>query len=415
MTSSRRIRNSIGRLLMHINSERPVHDVTPLKDPNQNYNLAYESSEKSEILNKYFCSIANLENPDKDLPAFNDRCADFLSSIVVSEQDVHDMISTLDVEKAVGPDIISNRMLLAVRNQISKPLCLLFNRSLRDKIFPNQWKIAHVISLFKSGDKSLPSNYRPVSLLSCVSKLLEKIVFKNIFNHLHSHNLLYKFQSGFIPGYSTTHQLIELYNHIIKSLNDKQLTSITFVDISKAFDTVWIKGLLYKLEKYGIKGDLLCWLKSYLSGRSQRVVMKDSLSTLGCLRAGVPQGSVLGPLLFLIYINDIADDLSGFSRLFADDTSIGHTAPDVTSLNTLINIDLDNLQNWSEKWMLKFNPNKTDIMIFNTRNMQNVLTFDFGRVSIAPVDTHKHLGITFSSDCKWNYHVDKLIDKTSSK
>ncbi|CAC5379360.1 unnamed protein product [Mytilus coruscus] len=109
---------------MHIKSDRPVHDVPPLKDPNQNYNLAYESSERSEILNKYFCSIANLENPDKDLPVFNDRCADFLSSIVVSEQDVYDIISTLDVNKAVGTDIISNRMLLAVRNQISKPLCL---------------------------------------------------------------------------------------------------------------------------------------------------------------------------------------------------------------------------------------------------------------------------------------------------
>ncbi|CAC5422940.1 unnamed protein product [Mytilus coruscus] len=105
--------------------DRPVHDVPRLKDPNQNYNLAYESSEKSEILNKYFCSIANLENPDKDLPVFNDRCADFLSSIVVSEQDVYDIISTLHVDKAVGPDIISNRMLLAVRNQISKPLCVL--------------------------------------------------------------------------------------------------------------------------------------------------------------------------------------------------------------------------------------------------------------------------------------------------
>lgn len=154
-------------------------------------------------------------------------------------------------------------MLLAVRNEISKPLCLLFNKSLHERVFPDQWKIAYVIPLFKSGDKSLPSNYRPVSLLSCVSKLLEKIVFKNIFNHLHENKLLYKYQSGFIPGYSTTHQLIELYNKILLALNDNLVTSITFADISKAFDTVWIKALLNKLEKYGIKGDLLCWLKSY--------------------------------------------------------------------------------------------------------------------------------------------------------
>ena len=145
------------------------------------------------------------------------------------------------------------------------------------------------------------------------------------------------------------------------------------------------------------------------------MVLKDCRSTLGDIKAGVFQGSVLGPLLFLVYINDIADDLSGFSRLFADDTSIGHTAQDVTHLRTLIDTDLDNLQKWSEKWMLKFNPNKTDIMIFNTRNVQNNLTFDFCGVSIAPVDNHKHLGIIFSSDCKWNKHIDKLIERTSKQ
>ena len=124
-----------------------------------------------------------------------------------------------------------------------------------------------MIPLFKNGDKSLPSNYRPVSLLSCVFKVkyLKKIVFKNIFNHLHKNKLLYKFQSGFIPGLSTTHQLLEVYHTILTPLDSKCFTSITFADVSKAFDRVWIGGLLLKLERYGIKGDLLMWLKSYLT------------------------------------------------------------------------------------------------------------------------------------------------------
>ena len=189
--------------------------------------------------------------------------------------------------------------------------------------------------MFKKGDKSLPSNYRPVSLLSCVSKILEKIVYKQIYNHLHINKLLYKFQSGFLPGYSTTHQLIELYDNIVLALDKKQITSITFADISKAFDTVWIKALILKLENYGIKGKLLFWLKSYLSRRKQRVFIKNAISSTGELKAGVPQGSVLGPLLFLIFLNDVADNMTGFGRLFADDTCIGHMAHNEENLQTI--------------------------------------------------------------------------------
>ncbi len=133
---------------MLIKNERPTHDIPPLRDPNNDYNLSYEAIEKSEILNKYFCSISNLENDGKDLPEFNNRCQNFLSQIVVCEQEVCDMISNLNANKAVGPDIISNRMLLAVKDQVSKPLCLLFNKSLQENIFPDQWKIAHVIPFF---------------------------------------------------------------------------------------------------------------------------------------------------------------------------------------------------------------------------------------------------------------------------
>ena len=170
-----------------------------------------------------------------------------------------------------------------------------------------------------------------------------------------------------MPGYSTTHQLIELNDNILLALDNKQITSITFADISKAFDTVWIKALILKLEKCGMKGNLLSWLKSYLSRRKQRVVIKDAISSTGELKAGVPQESVLGPLLFLIFISDVADNMTGF----------GHTAHNDDNLHTLISTDLEYLTAWSDRWLVKLNPNKTDIMMFSTRHLEKNSIFDF--------------------------------------
>ena len=159
-----------------------------------------------------------------------------------------------------------------------------------------------------------------------------------------------------MPGCSITNQLVELYHRILLALESRQFTSVTFADISKAFDTVWIKGFLLKLEKYGIGENLLIWLNSYFSNRTQRVVIKDALSNIAQLKAGVPQGSVLGTLLFLVFINDIADGMTGLGRLFANDKD---------SLQDLVNLDLAYLNEWSKRWLVKFNQNKTEIMVIS--------------------------------------------------
>ena len=186
--------------------------------------------------------------------------------------------------------------------------------------------------------------------------------------------------------------MIIFYLHWIQKL----ITSITFAYISKAFDTVWIKALILKLEKYGFNGHLLFLLKCYLSRRKQRVVIKDAISSIVELKAGVPQGgSVLDPLLFLIFINDVANNMTGFSRLFADDTSIGHTAHNEENLHTctLISTDLEYLNAWSYRWLVKLNSNKTDIMMFSTRHLENNSIIDFIDISLSPVHMHKHLGV----------------------
>ena len=157
-------------------------------------------------------------------------------------------------------------------------------------MFPSFWKLANVIAVFMKSDKSIASNYRPISLLSCVSNIFERTVFKYVFNHISRHKYIHKLQSGFLPGYSTSHQLVEIYHCIMTAFENQTPLTLTFCDVSKAFDRAWIRGLIYKLEKYGVRGDILEWFKTYLTDRKQKVVLNNTESEVGCLYAGVPSG-----------------------------------------------------------------------------------------------------------------------------
>ena len=213
-------------------------------------------------------------------------------------------------------------MLKGCTNSICNPLHIIFNRSLSEGVFPESWKKAVVTPIYKKGDKSLPSNYRPVSLLSCCGKLFERIILKHMYNFFMSNDLLYKYQSCFLPKHSTTYHLIDIYHYICQAVDHGQHSCIVFCDISKAFDRVWHKGLLFKLKEHGVSDSLLTWLSNYLKNRKQKVVIQATESTFLSLRAGVKQGPILGPLLFLIYVNDIAESLLSLTRLYADDSSL---------------------------------------------------------------------------------------------
>ena len=264
----------------------------------------------------------------------------------------------------------------------------------------------------KKGDLSIVSNYRPISLLNSESKLFERLVFKYLFNHLQDNNLLSSLQSGFIPGDSTVNQLTFLYNTFCQALDSGKEVRAVFCDISKAFDRVWHSGLLYKLQAAGVTGDVLNWFKSYLSDRKQRVVLPSTVSEWTFIRAGVPQGSILGPLLFLVYINDIVRDIGSNIRLFADDTSLFIIVDNPVTAADSLNTDLTKISQWAATWLVTFNPAKTEALLFSRKlnrpqhpplYMQNHL--------ISEVDVHKHLGLYFTNVCTWHNHINYIKEK----
>ncbi|MCG8032136.1 MAG: reverse transcriptase family protein [Candidatus Thiodiazotropha taylori] len=369
--------------------------------------------DKADCLNDYFTSISRVTDDNVQLPnpqKFTEIALEFFN---INELEVKEIIDTLDINKASGPDLINHKMLKYVSSAVSKPLTIIFNRSLREKHYPELWKRNNVVPLFKKGDKDDPANYRPVSLSSSVGKIMERIVFKNMYNHLHLNNLLYKYQSGFVPGHSTTFQLIDIYHHICQTFENKQYSCMVFFDISKAFDRVWHKGLLFKLKQNGIDGNLLDWLADYLSNRKQCVVLNSVCSDYKEVLAGVPQGSVLGPLLFLVYVNDIADQLLSLTRLFADDSSLFLSASNLNDIEGILNHDLSIVSAWAKQWLVNFNPNKTVAMLFSLLKVDVVPSLSFDGIDINFVDQHKHLGITLTENGKWQNHIDNILTSAS--
>ena len=244
-----------------------------------------------------------------------------LSNIVLTSVEVESVLKSLPVGKAVGPDGISNRVLKELSTEISPALCGFFNQSLQTGIVPDSFKQAYVSPVHKGGDPSEISIYRHISLLSNLDKAFERLIFKYVYNHFLENNILTSFQSGYRRGDSTVYQLSYLYNTFCQALDAGKEVRAIFCDISKAFDRVWHAGLIHKLKSAGISGNLLSWFTNYLTGRKQRVVMSGVQSAWNFISAGVLQGSILGPLLFLLFINDIVHVIGSSIRLCADDTS----------------------------------------------------------------------------------------------
>ena len=334
--------------------------------------------------------------------------------MTITEQDIEDQIKIIDSHKAYGPDGISPKLLKEGGSGIIKSLTLLFNCCIKQQKMPSLWKKADVLPLFKKDDPANIENYRPISLLSCVSKVFEKVVFKYMYNFLQDNFVLSQFQSGFLPGLSTNTQLLEAYHKFCEALDKNKEIRVVFLDISKAFDRIWHKGLIFKLHECGIRGRMLNWFIDYLKGRQQRVIINGTSSPWGYVQAGVPQGSVLGPLLFLIYINDLTSAIKNCNiRLFADDTCLFLEVDDREEAANKINSDLESMSNWSNQWLVNFSASKTkSLIISNKRNHHLNPTLFLNGTAIEEVKYYKYLGLHLSFNLRWNVHIDKVYTKS---
>ena len=248
-------------------------------------------------------------------------------------------MQNVDVTKASGCDGFGNRIIKLCAEGLCPSFTTLINRSFVLGKYPSQWKLANIIPLYKKENRHFKTNYRPVSLLPCLSKLCEKVAFKRLYDYLIEIGFLYNFQSGFRPGDSTVNQLLYIVHQIYLAFEQGKEVRVVYLDISKAFDRVWHRGLL-KLESLGICGSLLHWFESYLQDRMQHVILEGQSSEWKKLYSGVPQGSVLGPLLFLIYVNDITDNLESKPFVYADDTTLFEVVDDPVELAENLNNDL---------------------------------------------------------------------------
>jgi hypothetical protein len=308
-----------------------------------NGKIAETSQEKAEMLNCQFTSVFTQETsaiPNKGHSPYSN-----MKYINITNKGVENCINRLNEKKASGPDQIPISILKKHSTILAPLLTLLFQQSYETGTIPTDWKNANVVPIFKKGDRTKPENYRPVSLTAVISKMMEHIVVSQIMDHLDSQNILHENQHGFRAKRSCESQLIMTADDIAKHLDNKHQVDMAILDFSKAFDKVSHSRLSEKLRYYGIQGNTRQWIDSFLSNRYQQVVVDNSSSNKTPVTSGVPQGSVLGPTLFLIYINDIASSLSSTIRLFADDCVLYRP---ITSIADHFHLqkDLDQLVHW---------------------------------------------------------------------
>ena len=313
-----------------------------------------------------------------------------LSNITIDTDTIIKLIRSLDPNKAHGCDGISIRMLKLCATSVSKPLHILFNNSVRNECFLNEWKKANNISVHKKGDRQIIKNYRPVLLLPICSKIFENITLNSLFKYLENNKLLNCNQSGFRPGDSCLHQLLSF------DANPSLEARGVFLDMFKAFDRVWHDALLYKLKLLGICGRNYNLIRSFLDNRYQRVVLNGQPSKWSLVEADVPQGSILGPLLFLVYINDLPQGLRCNAKLFADDTSLFSTITSPATSLSNFNEDLLKITQWAYQWKMSFNPDitKHKEIIFSRKKIDTSHpSFYFNNARIQRQSAQKHLGL----------------------
>ena len=326
-----------------------------------------------------------------------------LGNFQITIEEVHTILKSLDKNKSSGPDEIPPIVLSQCANYLAPSLCALINKSLELGQFPEIWKSANICPTYKSGDKSDITNYRPISLLSVASKVAERCIFHRIYPLLHDQ--IYTLQHGFMKGRSTVTQLLQVLHDIQKSVIKGEQVDMVYLDFEKAFDKVPHDLLIEKLQSFGIYGNLLKWLNSYLTNRQQRVVLEGKSSSWLELTSGVPQGSILGPLLFILYINDMPLKLRHSTiALFADDSKCYRRITKVQNCQELQD-DINHLFKWSVEWGMSFKIEKCFVLSINQSNQHQPFKYTMNDVILSTVNEVKDLGIFLDTKLSWDKHI----------
>ena len=336
----------------------------------------------------------------------------------VTEDEVAKELSRIVVDKAPGLDDIHPRLLKEGAPFITAPLTHMFNVSLRTGRNPPDWKKSRVTPIFKSGDKTDPGNYRPISILSSVMKVFEKLLDKQVRQYLKDNNILSKCQSGFRPLHSTNTAIIDLNDYFLKNIDEGQLTGGIYLDLKRAFDTVKYVLLIRKLSMYGFGEKEIAWFTDYFFGREQCVCINNACSDFKPVTTGVPQGSLLGPLLFTLFIDDLCKidfDNSTKVCLYADDTAVFVRGTNPIQISNTLQEEIDKICNWLQKNCLALNIKKTKCMIIGSKGRVKNSRLDLYQngVSIEQVDSFKYLGVMIDSYLKWDTHITMVRSKVA--
>ena len=375
-----------------------------------------DDASKAKILNEFFASQPTNTTIYLDKSELNQNIqGPELNSIPIQREKIIEILKSLNVSKACGIDGIGNNVLKKCADSLVEPISLLAGASLESGCFPAAWKQANVVPVYKKNDKTCVTNYRPISLLPCASKVVERLVYNELYDYCSKFNLLSEKNSGFKKLDGTINQLINLTNKIYQGLNDEHEIAMIFLDLSKAYDRICHTRLIYKLRKLGIKGTLLKWIESYLSERSQRVVYGGTTSDFIKIFGSVPQGSILSSLLFLIYLIDIEAGIKSDMFMFADDVALMNKFKNKNTLEFEMNADLKKLNDWAYTWNMDFNPAKTEMIVFSNKKVKSRPNIFLKEIKINQVATHKHLGIFLSENMKWTAHIDYSVNKARKK
>ena len=372
-----------------------------------------DDSEKANILADFFSSVYTTETDDT-IPNLPKRSVDTeWTPTEIKPEEVEKTLMNLKPDKSPGPDKLNPRLLKELAKEIAKPLTSIFNKSLEEKHIPSEWKKANVSPIYKKGDKKLAGNYRPVSLTSVVNKTMEKCIRNQITEHMIKNDLFTEKQYGFMSGRSTALQLLKVIDEWTEALENGDSVDCIYMDFQKAFDKVPHKRLIKKLDSYGIGTDMIEWGQNYLAGRKQQVTVNGQESSWHEVTSGIPQGSVLGPLLFIIYINDLPENLTSTVYLFADDTKIFNVIRNKEDQKSLQK-DLQEIEKWTDKWLLKLHPEKCKSMHIGKNSPDMNIKYNLMGHELEKVNEEKDIGVIVDSNLNFEKHICEKIKKANS-